>query len=127
MPWRWLREHFIGVMLAFGFTRCRSALVGKPASALGRGSSRVVVAFPAILRLHRVLVVAVHLPTRFRIDVADEDSPVTVERMWLAGIVSRVSVVFRVIAEVHSRGQNVGAVSHESVVPGAIGEALSQL
>eukprot|EP00965_Chrysotila_dentata_P008863 288923-Pleurochrysis_carterae.AAC.1 len=124
MPRRRLRKHLVGVVFAFIFASGCVALFREPTCALSSGGFRVVVGLLAVLWLNHVLVVAIHLPLRLRVDVGHEDGTVAVEWMRLSGVVAGVVILLSEIGQVLSRGDGDRAIAPVSVVLGAGGETF---
>eukprot|EP00965_Chrysotila_dentata_P024748 820657-Pleurochrysis_carterae.AAC.4 len=76
----------------------------------------------AVLGLHRVLVVAVHLPDGLGINVVNQERAVVVQWMRLARIVSHVVVGLGVVSKFHAGRPGVGAVARVAIEQSAIRE-----
>eukprot|EP00965_Chrysotila_dentata_P232645 6199106-Pleurochrysis_carterae.AAC.1 len=85
---QWFRKHLVSVMFACLLVFRGGELVSAPAIPLSNGSRRVDVSALAVLRLHNVLLVAVHCPACSWVDVAVQKCAIVVQRVWLADVVA---------------------------------------
>eukprot|EP00965_Chrysotila_dentata_P177243 5853672-Pleurochrysis_carterae.AAC.1 len=119
----WLGEHLVGVALAIALVLDRLELFQTPAFALfGRGVA-IAVSLAAVLGLHRVLVIAEHLPSGLGIDVANQYRTVVVKRMRLASVVTLVVIGFGIVSQLGAGRPVVGTIARVAVVQSTVRKA----